>query len=141
MADEGQRVGTVRLPVAGRNLTQAEWRAVLPNRSFMRVCPGSGRSLPREQPAVGARLWSTGSFRHMRVIVRAVPIVLALLVASGTVPAAAAGHRSRPHCAVRRGYRIVGKDSQAVVVATGNRGGVTWDYCLRSSGRCRGTGA
>jgi WD40 repeat protein len=25
--------------VAGRNLTQAEWRAVLPNRSYMRVCP------------------------------------------------------------------------------------------------------
>ena len=28
--------------VAGRNLTQAEWRAVLPNRSYMRVCPASG---------------------------------------------------------------------------------------------------
>jgi WD40 repeat protein len=28
--------------VAGRNLTQAEWRAVLPNRSYLRVCPGTG---------------------------------------------------------------------------------------------------
>ena len=28
--------------VAGRNLTRAEWRAVLPNRSYMRVCPTSG---------------------------------------------------------------------------------------------------
>jgi WD40 repeat protein len=28
--------------VAGRNLTQGEWRAVLPNRSYMRVCPGAG---------------------------------------------------------------------------------------------------
>ena len=25
--------------VAGRNLTQAEWRAILPNRAYMRVCP------------------------------------------------------------------------------------------------------
>lgn len=25
--------------VAGRNLTQAEWRAILPNRPYMRVCP------------------------------------------------------------------------------------------------------
>jgi WD40 repeat protein len=28
--------------VAGRNLTQAEWRDILPNRSYMRVCPGVG---------------------------------------------------------------------------------------------------
>jgi WD40 repeat protein len=27
---------------AGRNLTQAEWRAVLPNRSYLRVCPATG---------------------------------------------------------------------------------------------------
>jgi WD40 repeat protein len=26
--------------VAGRNLTQAEWRDILPNRAYMRVCPG-----------------------------------------------------------------------------------------------------
>ncbi|MBV8734782.1 MAG: hypothetical protein JO342_19450 [Solirubrobacterales bacterium] len=25
--------------VAGRNLTQTEWRAILPNRPYMRVCP------------------------------------------------------------------------------------------------------
>ncbi|MBV9167722.1 MAG: PQQ-binding-like beta-propeller repeat protein [Solirubrobacterales bacterium] len=28
--------------VAGRNLTQAEWRDVLPNRSYMQVCPANG---------------------------------------------------------------------------------------------------
>jgi WD40 repeat protein len=28
--------------VAGRNLTRAEWRDVLPNRSYMRVCPSGG---------------------------------------------------------------------------------------------------
>jgi WD40 repeat protein len=28
--------------VAGRNLTQAEWRAVLPNRAYVRVCPLTG---------------------------------------------------------------------------------------------------
>jgi WD40 repeat protein len=28
--------------VAGRNLTQAEWRDILPNRSYMRVCPATG---------------------------------------------------------------------------------------------------
>jgi WD40 repeat protein len=28
--------------VAGRNLTQAEWHAILPNRAYMRVCPGVG---------------------------------------------------------------------------------------------------
>jgi WD40 repeat protein len=28
--------------VAGRNLTQAEWRDILPNRSYMRVCPRVG---------------------------------------------------------------------------------------------------
>jgi WD40 repeat protein len=28
--------------VAGRNLTQSEWRDVLPNRSYMRVCPVTG---------------------------------------------------------------------------------------------------
>jgi WD40 repeat protein len=28
--------------VAGRNLTQAEWRDILPNRSYMRVCPARG---------------------------------------------------------------------------------------------------
>ena len=28
--------------VAGRNLTQAEWRDILPNRPYMRVCPGAG---------------------------------------------------------------------------------------------------
>jgi hypothetical protein len=28
--------------VAGRNLTQAEWRAVLPNRAYVRVCPPTG---------------------------------------------------------------------------------------------------
>ena len=28
--------------VAGRNLTRAEWRDILPNRPYMRVCPASG---------------------------------------------------------------------------------------------------
>jgi WD40 repeat protein len=28
--------------VAGRNLTQAEWRDILPNRSYVRVCPARG---------------------------------------------------------------------------------------------------
>jgi hypothetical protein len=27
--------------VAGRNLTQAEWQDILPNRSYMRVCPAT----------------------------------------------------------------------------------------------------
>ena len=28
--------------VAGRNLTRADWQGVLPNRSYMRVCPAKG---------------------------------------------------------------------------------------------------
>ena len=80
----------------------------------------------------------------MRAIVRAVPIALALLVASGSGPAAAAKHTSPSDCAVPRGWRLVGRDNRSVVIgkfvatpAALDQGKVLWDFCLRPRGRFR----
>jgi hypothetical protein len=49
--------------VAGRNLTQAEWRAILPNRPYMRVWPRDGvgrdrvRGVSNMRIAQRARRW------------------------------------------------------------------------------------
>jgi len=79
----------------------------------------------------------------MRAIVRVVPIVLALLVASGSGAAAAAKRGSSGDCAVPRGWTVVGRNSRSVVIGKfvtaplGYEGKVLWEYCLRPNGHFR----
>ena len=77
------------------------------------------------------------------MVVRAVRIALlavALLAVPCAPPALAArAHKPKPHCAVPRGWHVVARTAQAVVIwyFTKPDGPTTWQYCARqaSSGR------
>ena len=77
--------------------------------------------------------------------------VLAALAAVGLTATIAGAHRSKPHCAVPRGWTVVAKDRPAVVISTASAKAIgpgagpnadpqitrQWRSCLRADGRFR----
>jgi hypothetical protein len=78
----------------------------------------------------------------MRTLVRTAPLVLvAIALASATPSVAARSHGPKARCAVPRGWRVVARDGQVVLIRRPDSrdevmiSGGEWRYCTRSMGR------